>query len=379
MLDGLYVIAACFYTTVILLLWRGLIKLKRFVPVNHSIPSVTVIIPARNEEMNIRACLDALVKQTYSNYEIIVVDDQSTDGTLDIVRQYEAKHDNIRIIELESKSISPKKAAIDVAVRNTTSELIFTTDADCIVSSEWLSTMTAYFDSSVVAAASWLLINPVEKLSEHVEALDSFSFVLIGAAALGLNRPILANGANFAYRRSAFMDSDGFSESGEFGSGDDDLLLQKMARIYESNCVFVNDLSAAVYTSANRTLGDFFHQRFRWASKFRLYSLPGQLFLSAVYVSIFLLVAGPLFCLWTPLLSIGAFAFFLLAKILADYFFIRKGYHLINKKPNMIYFITAEVVQNLYILIVGIGGPLGRYKWKGRTYRKGKRRQDADA
>ena len=373
MLNGLYAAAACCYAAGILVLWAGLLRLAKFTPVRKDCPTVTVVIPARNEEKNINACLDALVKQRYpsSRYEIIVVDDQSTDKTPDIIKNYAEKFKNIHYLQLlDPGHRSPKKAAIDKAVQRSKSELIFTTDADCTVPIEWLSTMTAYFDDHVAAAASWLLVSPGQQWYQQVEALDSCSFVLVGAAAFGLNRPVLANGANFAYRRSAFINSGGFSGNDEFASGDDDLLLQKMCK-HSGCCVFVNDIQAAVSTPANSRVSDFLKQRLRWASKTRAYSLPLQLLEIAVYLFICMLVTGPFVVICT-LLKIRTFLLVLSVKCLLDYFFIRYGCALVNKKPKIIFFCIAQILQNAYIAVVGFWGAVGQYEWKGRTYRQGK-------
>ncbi|MDZ7725059.1 MAG: glycosyltransferase family 2 protein [candidate division KSB1 bacterium] len=250
--------------------------------------------------------------------------------------------------------------------------MIFTTDADCVVSPEWLSTMASYFDHDVNAVASWLLIDKAETCFQKVEALDSFSFVLVGAAAIGLNRPVLANGANFAYRRSEFLKNEGFAGHDAYGSGDDDLLLQKFTK-RAAKCVFVKDSRAAVYTPANTRKRDFFRQRLRWASKTRVYRLPLQIMEIVVYGLICMLVAGPF--LWMGgLLSWLSCLALLSVKFAADYWFVDYGYRIIYKKVNICYFLVAQIVQNLYIPVVGLWGTLGQYEWKGRRYHKGKRR-----
>ncbi|MDZ7725060.1 MAG: glycosyltransferase [candidate division KSB1 bacterium] len=120
MLDVFYLTAACLYLIGILVLWRGLIKLQSIKPVNRLQPSITIVVPARNEEEHIGPCLDSLTLQNYpaGKYEIIVVDDQSKDRTLDIIHSFMQDYDNISVIKLgQTDLLSPKKAAITAAVK----------------------------------------------------------------------------------------------------------------------------------------------------------------------------------------------------------------------------------------------------------------------
>jgi glycosyltransferase involved in cell wall biosynthesis len=112
---------------------------------------ITVIIPARNEEDNITACLQSILAQDYPKnlFEVIVVDDHSTDGTAEQVRSFTSE--NIRLISLKDHTNndplnSYKKKAIEIAVQQSTGNLIVTTDADCVVSTKWLSRIASFYE-----------------------------------------------------------------------------------------------------------------------------------------------------------------------------------------------------------------------------------------
>ena len=111
---------------------------------------ISIIIPARNEELNIADCLNSIVNQSYPKhlFEVLVVDDHSTDKTAEIIASY--RHQNIQLISLKdfvapNEINSYKKKAIEIAIRQSTGELIITTDADCIAPPNWLQTIAAFY------------------------------------------------------------------------------------------------------------------------------------------------------------------------------------------------------------------------------------------
>ena len=114
---------------------------------------ISVIIPARNEENNIAACLDSLAEQDYPKdlLEIIVADDHSTDETAGIVNRYAGS--GIILLELKKEMTdSPqtsgsKKAAITAAIKKSTGTLIITTDADCLFPKKWLRTLVSFYET----------------------------------------------------------------------------------------------------------------------------------------------------------------------------------------------------------------------------------------
>jgi cellulose synthase/poly-beta-1,6-N-acetylglucosamine synthase-like glycosyltransferase len=361
------------YILFILLLHRGL---KRLGP-GHSRakPPVAVIVPARNEEDHIEACLQHLADQKYphNRYQIIVVDDDSSDKTKPLTIQLAQRTDRIRYLESMPLrgDITPKKAALLTGIRASSAEIIVTTDADCTMSDRWLSTMISGFNPDVAAVLSWLLIKTDHRLLAQLEFFDSFAFVAVGAAFIGLNRPVLANGANFAYRKNSFQAINGFNKIGTWGSGDDDLLLQKIAGKTENQIRFITDSNAIVYTQPCSSWRCFFRQRIRWASKSRAYRKDIKYIGTFCFIVYFTLLLGiPLHLLfglqlWPYLLLAGT-------KLITDYYLIFHALKKIEKPVRLSVFVLAECLQILYLPPVAIGGMIGRYKWKERSYNKGK-------
>ncbi len=123
----------------IMAVWNLLYKLriaKRSSCTNG--PLVSVCIPVRDEEENIRRCLDSLLKQTYTNMEIIVCDDGSTDGTWRIVQEYQQKYSALRGLKAGDKprSWKGKSFALQQCADHARGDILYTTDADTIHAQE---------------------------------------------------------------------------------------------------------------------------------------------------------------------------------------------------------------------------------------------------
>ncbi len=348
----------------------GLRRLRTKAKNSHQ-PSVSVIIAARNEEKNIGACLNALLQQNYpqNNIEIIVVDDHSEDQTAAICRAFDPSR--VKLYALGDVSgVSPKKAALHYGIQRSHGEIILVSDADCRASLTWVSTVVNYFDKNTAAVASWLYVEENRTLLSKLESLDSLSLSFVGAAGFGWGRPILANGANFAYRREVYDELNGFDGLAHFVSGDDDLLLQKIHAAQKWTCAFAPDWGGAVVTDANPSLRRFFEQRFRWASKSSIY--PAWVVGFEVFVYFYLLsflVTVPLF-LFNGL-SITYLVPFLL-KFGFDFVLMRCASPHVHKNVHPLHLFLTEWLQIFYVMIVGIGGLRGNYTWKGRHYTRGR-------
>ncbi len=373
-LNAFLLVCSIGYVLAILTLHIGLLRISKQVQQSNK-PFVTVIVPARNEEKNIINCLVPLAEQTYAKslYEIIVLDDNSDDRTFELAKEFSRSHKNFQVISLPEppKYRSPKKVAIESGIKRSRGEIIFTTDADCVVQPQWIETMVHHFDEKTGAVLSWLKVRAGKTLISKLESVDSLGLSLVGAAAVGLGKPTLANGANFAYRKSVFDELGGFSGIDQFASGDDDLFLQKLSRQKKWRVAFAAEPEACAFTHATDNLRTFFSQRFRWASKGPLY--PPTLFAMEFLIYFYFLVLAVTVPLsFSSLISSAVPLAVLLIKIGVDYLFVQKGKEFLNVRIPLLTFLLTEIFQIFYILVVGIGGSVGKFQWKGRTFRRGK-------
>ena len=333
---------------------------------------ISIIIPARNEEDNISSCLQSVTNQSYPKnlFETIVVDDFSTDMTGEIVKSFAEK--NILLISLkdfteEGSLNSYKKKAIEVAISKSKGDLIVTTDADCIVPTLWLQTIASAYENRKPA----FIAAPVSYHSENnflkiFQSLDFMTLQGITGASVFKKFHSMCNGANLAYEKKAFLKVGGFTGIDNIASGDDMLLMHKIAKEYPDRILFLKSSDAIVQTKTVETLKDFFNQRIRWASKADKYTDKK---ITAVLLLVYLFNAWMLFIGIFSIFYSSVFFLFigvLIAKTIIELFFLYPIAKFFKKEKLLWWFPLAQPFHILYTVIAGWLGKFGTYKWKQR-------------
>jgi cellulose synthase/poly-beta-1,6-N-acetylglucosamine synthase-like glycosyltransferase len=345
------------------------------------LPRVTVIIPARNEECHIGNCLQSLSCQSYPEdlYEVIVVDDHSTDSTGAIVQSYAAG--NVRLLHLQdavqhTAINSYKKKAIEIAIARSTGNIIVTTDADCVVPPNWLATIAAFYQQTGAAfIAMPVAIECGKRFIEIFQSLDFMTLQGITGASVHQRIHSMCNGANLAYTKQAFEEVNGFTGINHIASGDDMLLMHKIYKQYPSRVFFLKSKEVIVQTQPQPTLQAFLNQRIRWASKADKYE-DKRIFavLLLVYLFNLVLLLMPLVCLFNyptiftthyPLFT--TWLYLLLLKTIVELFFLYPVAAFFNRRRLLWWFPVAQPFHILYTVIAGWLGKFGRYQWKGRV------------
>ena len=356
------------------LIFRGLNKLK---PSNNEIlphEFVSIIIPFRNESQNIVANLKSIESQLYPSekFEVVYVNDFSEDNSLELLKSNIEKN-NVRVLSVpeDYSKNAHKKRAIRYGIENAKGGIIVTTDADCIYNEEWLQSLMLSFDS-----LTGFVSGPVEfisdgKLFSKFQQLEFAGLVLCGAGLIGSGHPTICNAANIAYRKKVFDEVGGFKDQMNLSSGDDELLMQKISKDSDFKVKFCIEQRAIVKTSANKTIGDFFQQRKRWASKGLFYGDKSLVFklilIYTFYVGlIFQLILG-LILNQTFLVS---FLISLFLKSILELRILAKGKEKILRNIQLEYFFIAEIIQIPYIIYAGLIGAFGNYSWKSRKVKR---------
>jgi cellulose synthase/poly-beta-1,6-N-acetylglucosamine synthase-like glycosyltransferase len=334
---------------------------------------ISVIIPARNEENNIAACLDSLTEQDYPKdlFEIIVADDHSTDKTAGIVSRYAGA--GIILLELKKEvTDSPqtsgsKKAAITAAIKKSTGTLIITTDADCLFPKKWLSTLVSFYETyNPVFIAAPVKFSTEKKALHIFQSLDFLSLQGITAASVFDGFHTMCNGANLAYEKKAFETVGGFDGIDQIASGDDMLLMHKIYMLNPQRVMYCLSQDTIVETKPAENLKAFFNQRIRWASKALVYHDKRIFYvLMLVYLLNSLLLAFFIYSLLTTHLT-WTLVMLILVKTIVELAFLIPVARFYKKTSLLYYFLPAQPFHILYTVIAGFLGQAGSYEWKGR-------------
>ncbi|HKP96384.1 MAG TPA: glycosyltransferase, partial [Fibrobacteria bacterium] len=338
------------------------------------LPTVSVLIAARNEELRIRKCLDCLRAQDYdpARLQVIVVDDRSDDATPDILREYAktwpGRFDPVTLTETAAGQ-SPKKYALSRGLEKATGDIIVTTDADCIMSPAWISSLVSEYGEDTGLVLGMTTYYPVEKeaLGSGVQALEFLSHGIVAAALIGLRFPVHGNANNISYRRKVYDQSAGFAA--DIVSGDDDFLIQSVHKLGQWRIRYSVKPQSQVQTEPPADLGQFWEQRKRWASKTSLYQPKQTAFLAGIfgYYSAIpaCILAG---CFHRGLLAAGLASWGV--KIATDWLVMRKGAKLFGKPGLMRHFPAASLVHIPLIIGAVLAGSFGEFTWKGQRHRR---------
>lgn len=346
-------------------------KLRIFKPTDIVGPKTffSIIIPARNEAANIRACVESILAQDYPNeaFEIIVMDDFSEDDTAFIVEALHHQYPNVHLLRLSdyfkpNELTAFKKKAIEKAVSHAKGNWIITTDADCKVPPKWLSLYHAYImkEQPVFVAAPVMFIKTAGVLNQF-QILDFLALQGITAASVGAGKHSMSNGANLAFEKAAFIAVGGYQGVDHIASGDDMFLMHKMKKTLAKPIGYLFHPDAIVLTDAMPTWKQFIMQRIRWSSKARYYD-DRSIFWVLLLVYLFNLSFLLMFFL-------GDFKSLMIAltfKTFFELFFLDPVAQFFHKKEELRYFPLYQPIHILYNIVAGLFGQIKMYTWKGR-------------
>lgn len=361
------VIVAVVISTFYILLWIGWERIPMD-NVQNEHQGVTVLIPVRNESKNIRQLLEKLADQHFPKHlmEVIIIDDHSEDNTVEIVKSV-AMHVPfpLKCIQLDKDQFGKKTAAM-VGNEIAKFDIILCTDGDTSPGKNWIRYMTG----PIAKRKKQMVSGPVKMIGdrriERIQQLEFMGLIGMGAVSLFLNKPTMCNGANMAYRSSAFETVNGYLDNLHIPSGDDEFLMRKISSAFPGLVSFVKSPKALVCTPSKPTIYLLWAQRVRWISKWRfhksilisLLSILGFIvFTIFSFFFLYLMLTSPLMSLISLLLvSIGV-GFYL--RWLSEFFDI---------KMNILDLILLVFIYPFYAVVLGIASIFGSYSWKGRSY-----------
>jgi cellulose synthase/poly-beta-1,6-N-acetylglucosamine synthase-like glycosyltransferase len=371
-LNIITVILLICYSGILLFFIKGWWALKNGQPLQGQFKTtVSVLVPVRNEEKHIANLVQDLIAQNYpiALFNIIIIDDHSTDQTAAIVRSF--SNSNLRLLQLsiEKPINSYKKRAIATAIAECDSELIITTDGDCRMGPDWIASIVSMYEQERCQLISSPVAYHQEKsLAEKIQTVEFELLIAAGAACIQNKFPNTCNGANLAYTRAAYHAVGGFKGIDDLASGDDELLLHKIHKQFPNGLRFLKESSAIVYTEAKGTLRSFYQQRKRWASKSVKYADKRMVLLVSIIYFFHLVIFIQVGLLFFTTANLAMFVILIGVKTGLDAILIFQSLSFFKKRRLLFLLPLVEIFYVIYILIIGIIANIGgAYEWKGRT------------
>lgn len=358
---------------VFLVYWRNQKEFNldpSFVPTTK----VSVIVPVRNEEDSIQRCTESILKQNYPThlFELIVVDDQSDDNTPQILENI--KDQRLRVMRLgvykRTTITGSKKKAIAYGISHASGDLMITTDADCIHGENWIQTIVACyqkFKPKLIVAP--VLIQKEKTLLNLFQDADFINSFMVHLAGIRSGLFYLGSGANLAYEKSVFLETDPYDNNQHIASGDDLFLIQKVKEKYSGKIYPLKAIEATVQTIGATSVRGFFSQRLRWAGKLKNSSSFNMLLVSSF--------------IW--LFRIGLLTFTLITLVLEEYIYFYSGLGLlfihflldlilIHQSSSFFkrgyilkWILPIEVMYTMYFFVLGLLSWLPiKLEWKDR-------------
>lgn len=379
-INALHILGFLILTAYLLLIFtflKGWSRLPVYSLRKHTLPAyMSIVVPVRNEAINIVKLLYALKGQHYDSrfFRVIIVDDHSTDSTREHIKIFQVKHPQMNIIfrSLPAGTTS-KKQALKAGIAQAEGDAIIFMDADGLPGPHYLRVMNEYYRNLKPV----MLLGPLmgcqnNNVFSRLQALEFLSLVFSTAGAAGINKPIMANGASLLVDIQVFRDHHVetlFRD--QVASGDDMFLLHYVKKHYCDRPIsFVKHPLAIIKTAVPQTPAAFGEQRKRWVSKSTAYRDP---FLIIVALTVWTVAAvqtvSLIATLFVPAL-LGYTAIIWGVKLLVDTLALYRATSFSAQKKLRKFILLLALVYPFYILIASFAGWILPYQWKGREHKR---------
>lgn len=364
------ILVACLtaiYSLLFLFFIIGLVRTHRYKGPKAT-PSVSVVVPMRNEEEFAQRTLEALVKQDYAGeWEVICVDDRSTDSTREILEKFAENHPRFRVLSLSSdlpQIASPKKRALESAFKIAKYDVLLTMDADCIPRESWITAMAGRFTDGISIVQGPKQNNGSRTLPHLYQKLETLAYTAMEAAGFSLGHPLVASAACLAYKKELFFAAGGFGDLVNLSSGDDDMLIHKMMKIPDTKICYNLDKDAVIETAPVHTWKQLFNQRARWSSNGTSYESKSYILLLTLIYTYFIWMFISPWCVAFLDFPWQWCVYSILPKVIVDFIFLSIAAFKLHAKRQLLAFIPTELIQIPMIVFCVPAGISGLFRWK---------------
>ena len=333
-------------------MYLGFKKYKR--PSKKLTESVSVIVAVKNEALNIERLLASICVQNYSDYDIIIVDDHSSDNSFELLESFQKKYTNLNVFKANYPlAKSSKKMALTQAIKASRASYLLFTDADCYPStSNWIQSMVNHTSGKDIV----LGISPYEKRKGLVNAMIQFEtgityFLYASASLWGM--PYMGVGRNLLVKKELLVSVNFYEKHLDTVGGDDDLTINELATSKNTRVNLSSD--SVVYSQPLESYRSRFWQKIRHFSVGKYYNVTSKVFLGIINTSWIVINLLFFICLAYNINLVPIITLHILRTVLL--FLIFDGL----TKRSTVYSLGLKSVylDNLYSLELLILGPLG--------------------
>jgi glycosyltransferase involved in cell wall biosynthesis len=277
---------------------------------------ISVIVCAKNEEENVIKYIPLLLEQNYPDFEIVLIDDASSDNTLEVFEEFEKLHSNIRLVKVKNNEAfwGNKKYALTLGIKAAKKDYLLFTDADCYpTSKDWITSMSAQFTKEETIVLGYgayekianSFLNKIIRFETLLTALQYFSWAKMG-------KPYMGVGRNLAYKKDEFFKVNGFIDHIQIRSGDDDLFINQASN--SNNTTISYSPESFTFSESKKTYKDWFIQKRRHVATAKFYKTFDKIQLGLFYSSQLLFLLVPIVLLafqfqWILVLSLIGFRY----------------------------------------------------------------------
>lgn len=311
---------------------------------------LSVIVCAKNEAENLAENVPALMSQAYNGMlETIIVNDHSTDDSENVLQDLKNKFTSIVLIKPDNKNrtVTGKKHPLSAGISAAQHEILLLTDADCMpASNQWVEKMQAGYGNGIDIVLGYGayqkfpgFLNKVIRFETFHSALQYLSYALAGQTYMGVGR-------NLSYKKSLFLNNEGFASISHLPGGDDDLFINQVAT--KTNTAIVIDPDAHTLSKPKKTWTDWKQQKTRHFSTSKYYKTKHK-FLLGLY-SLLHFLFYPLAAATAIMFDWKPAALILIVKSIIQFFVFSKVMRKLNEADLVKWIFVMDVWMVLYYI-----------------------------
>lgn len=335
-------------------------KIDKKKTINPKYVKISVVVAAKNEEKNIKGLVKSITNLDYSKekFEVIVVNDNSTDNTIIELKNQIDDRTNIKILELKPTGKKGKRDALALGIQESQYPQILITDADCQPQKNWLMEYSMKFQQGFDMLFGIAPFYQNKNLVNQISCFENLRSSLIAFSLAKMGLPYTASARNFGFSKDAFDKIGGYSKTKDTLSGDDDLLLREAVK-NSLKIGLVTEPGSYVFSETKKTFAEYFKQKARHTQTSFHYLFKHKMILGCWHMLNLSLLFSPVLMIINPM-----FGIVLPSKLLIDLIVVKKTQKKISYNFSVMQIVYLQIVYELFLIVHFLNSIFSEIKWK---------------